>query len=74
MDVDAAQDFFPGLGREFWESQLKVAHAHAAQPAKAPIDGEGEKAGEQARGTSRHAAQAARHGHNQPILEVFPHR
>jgi len=74
MDVDAAKDFFPGFGGEFRESQLEVALAHSAQAAKAPTDGEGDEAGEQTRHSSRHVAQAARYGDNQPILEVFPHR
>ena len=46
MDIDALENFFPGLEREFGEGQLKIAHAHAPQPAEAPVNGKGKAAGE----------------------------
>ena len=71
MDVDAPQNSFSGFGRELRQGHLEIAHAHAPQPAKAPVDRKGKQPEKNARHAARHAAQAARNGYNQPILEVF---
>jgi hypothetical protein len=73
VNVNPPQNFSPGFGREFREGQQKIAHPHAPQPPKAPINPERNAAGKNARNATRHAAQAARNGYNQPILEVFTH-
>jgi hypothetical protein len=56
MDIDALENFLSGLEREFRESQLKITHADAAQSAEAPVDGEGEDAGEGTRQSPRYSA------------------
>jgi hypothetical protein len=73
MNVNPPQNSFPGFGREFRKSKLKIPHAYASQSPEAPIDPERNATGKNARDATRQAAQAARDGYNQPILEVFTH-
>jgi hypothetical protein len=73
MNVNAPENFFLGLGREFRESPLKIAHAHAPQPMKAPVDSKCKAIGHETRHCPRHAAQNASYGPNQPVLQIFLH-
>ena len=73
MNVDVLENFFPGLGGEFGERQLEIAHADAAQAAEAPVDGKGEAGRPAGAPAARHAAQTAGYGPNQPVLQSFLH-
>ena len=74
MEVDAAQNLFVALGRRARAEPFQVAFADAAQTAQRPKYSPGEAVGKQASQPARHAPQGARHGQNQPVLEVLPHR
>jgi hypothetical protein len=73
VNVNPPQNSFSGFLRELRQSKLKIAHPYASQSPEAPIDPERNATGKNARDATRQAAQAARDGYNQPILEVFTH-
>jgi hypothetical protein len=73
VNIHAPQNSSSGFERELREGHLKIAQSHAPKPAKAPVNSKGNAAREEARNATRHAAQAARNGYNQPILEAFQH-
>jgi hypothetical protein len=73
VNVNPPQNSLSGFLRELWQGKLKIPHACASQSPEAPIDPERNATGKNARDATWQAAQAARDGYNQPILEVFTH-
>ena len=73
MDVNLAENFIPGFGREVWESHGKIAVAYTAETAEDPVDEEGKQAGKEAREATGHAPQNSRHSDDQPVFDGFPH-
>jgi len=73
MNVNALENFFSRFGRELRHGKLQIAHADAAQPGEAPVDGKARQPASR-RANPRGMRQTAGYGSNQPVFQSFLHR